>query len=463
MKISRLWLSLLPLAAAVLLVPAGVATAAPAAAVPTLSVALDPITVAPAQREKTAFLLGTLSHREQPARSHRLSYTVDFTGAAELVEMEFESFPLLIVTEDEEWSPCKRAGTVLTCSVSGVRPIGGGLFSMGDFLVTPTATATVGAVGSVTVTARLDDQDPVTSTTPVRIAERVSLAAGNAGLTSSAAPGEVGSFTPRVRNAGPNAIEGTVLQLGTSVDIVVTNASNCWFDVVVSCVFDTVLEPGRVYGLSAPIQWRAPADAAGGSIAESSVQWLTMAEFEDRQRWVEGLSRRGTGAELTLAPLGAASGVPQVDPTPASEYAGLQLAIRGKRPNLTVVAAPLYITPGGRRSFKVSVLNQGPGALHPDLFGNNYTMAEIKLPRGVKLVRASTCLTLGDFDGVDLLCPSGWTKHAGAARVTHTVLLRATSTFTGGVATVSLSDEYNELELPAARKDNAVRVRFRRG
>ncbi|WP_306208961.1 COG1361 family protein [Actinoplanes sp. RD1] len=459
MKISRLWLSLLPLAAAVLMVPAGAAHAAPGG----FSVALDAITVAPGQKEKIALLLGTLGEREQPIRSHRLTYTVDLTAAADLVDLEFGGFPIMIIAGDDE-SPCERSGAVLSCAVSGIRPVGGELFSMGWFFVNPTATATPGATGSITVTAKLDGQAAVTSTSPVRVAESVNLAAANTSLATSAPPGELASIQPRVRNAGKNTIEGTVLQLGIARDLVATDASNCWFDVVVSCVFDTPLEPGRTYGLSAPVQLRPPADAAGGSVAETTAQWLTMSEWEDVRSMIRGgASTAGTGAPLTLVPLGASAGLPQVDPKPASEYVELILTVRGKRPNLAAVAGSAEIPPGGRRTFRMGMVNLGPGTLRPDLFTNNANFTALSLPHGVKVaVAPDRCFrTIGEEAGWIWLCWPDGTARGPGGQTWFTFVLTASPTFRGGTARVSIEAYSDPIELPAARGDNTVRVRMR--
>ncbi|GIE19965.1 hypothetical protein [Winogradskya humida] len=411
----------------------GPASAAPA--LPRLKTMLGPITIAPGTEDFTTDLAGVLAERDDPVRAHRVRYTIDVSDVDDLVTLTFGGYADDIIVASGP-SPCALEGSVFRCARSGVRPSAGFVLELGFFEVTSSDTAVPGDSGTIKVTARVDDGPATVSTSVVRIGETVDLAS-TGDLRVSAAPGRTARISPGVRNAGKATVTGTVLALQMPRELIATDASNCYYEEQVYCVFDRDLVPGRSYALSEPVELRPPADSAQGSRAELMMQWLTTAAWEDWQAMFDGLpGKPGTGDPITLVPAAAAAGLPQVDVN-SDQYAGVVLTVTGKHPPKLVVTAPaVTIRPGKKATIRVGVRNDGPGTLR-SLFDNNWLMTRIKLPKGVKATtRDRRCLAEYGTTGSFTCWTSEGTIAPGEA-VSFAFTVTAGRRFAGGTGTAS--------------------------
>ncbi|MEV4640746.1 hypothetical protein AB0J80_25730 [Actinoplanes sp. NPDC049548] len=462
----RLLSVLLAAGLAGLTVPAKPAAAAPAP--PRLNTVFDPITIAPGtpEDEYTANLYGLLAEREQPVRVHRVAYTVDVTDAADLVSLSFAGLATDIITAsafDDDESPCVLKGTVFRCVRTGVRPSAGFIVQLGFFEVTPAPGAEPGDTGRISVTARVDDGPVTTSTSQVRIGENVDLAAVG-GATVSAAPGHTATFRPRVRNVGDKAAEGAVLSLPFPRDVVVTDASNCFYGYAVYCVFDTVLEPGRTYGLSAPVTVRPPGDAAVGSRADAQLRWMTPSLWEDWLTAFKGSlpGKAGTGEPLTLVAQASAAGIPQVDIGSDNDYAVVKLTVTGsRRPDLAAKAPAVTLKAGGTTTVRIAAVNRGPGTLYPALFDNTMILTSLTVPKGVTASTTNSRCWSNGGDTRRWQCSPAKEKVAPGGSETYTFRLKAARSFTGGTGKVRVSGFFSApLDAPANRANNVTNLRI---
>jgi hypothetical protein len=304
---------------------------------------------------------------------------------------------------------CATAGALVRCTLAGPHriidvPENGGfsLITLASLMISLKAKpgAAPGDTGTLIVTGRADDQPTTTRTTTVRIGEGVNLTAIDQAPSSVSAGGSAG-LRPQVRNTGSRAVAGVTLMVsaleGALTD---TDFGNCTYGYVVACTFDTTLAVGQTYRLSAPFAVDVPRDAAVGSGTGMSVQWLTLAEWEDWQDMTEGLptGRQGSGPDLELSQLVTAAAVPQadVDGDDNGTYARVTVT-GGRRTDVVAVGATVAAPVGETRSISVGLVNRGPGTLHYPPFFNNVPDVRVTLPPGLSVVRADErCLSLSE-------------------------------------------------------------------
>ena len=304
---------------------------------------------------------------------------------------------------------CSAAGAVTRCTLPGPHriyemPDNGTIgFITSEFVtisVTPKPGAAAGATGALTVTARADDGPTTTRTSTVRLGEGVNLTAVDPGALTIP-PGGSTALRPKVRNTGTRAVEGAALVVSAAEDALAdTDFGNCTYGYVVACTFDTTLAAGQTYQVSAPFTVEVPRDAAVGSETGMSVQWLTLAEWQDWEDMSDGLpsGRQGTGPKLELSELATAAAVPQADVDGDDNGTYAKVTVTGdRRLDVVAVGATVAAQAGETRTIDVGLVNRGPGALRYPPFFNNLLGVHVSLPPGLSVVRADErCSLLGD-------------------------------------------------------------------
>lgn len=357
---------------------------------------------------------------DEPGWANEVSLTVDASAASAVADVVVEAASAEVT--------CATTGAVARCTVPGPHrivelPDNGALAIITvpsvRIGVTPKPGAAAGDTGTLTVTARADDGPTTTETATVRIGQGVNLTAVDAG-PREVVPGGSTALRPQVRNTGPRDVEGLALVVNADDSALAgTNFGNCVYDHVVTCTFDTTLETGGTYEVSAPFTVRAPRDAAVGSRTAVSTQWLTLAEWQDWQAMGSPGGRQGTGADLELDELVSASaaGVPQADIDGDDNGTDSTVTVTGgRRADVAAVGATITGPPGEARTIDVGMVNHGPGTLHYPLFFNNLPQVAVSLPPGIAVVRADDrCSSLFDEDpaGPPPSSPAG--TAAGAA------------------------------------------------
>jgi hypothetical protein len=443
-----------PAAAAVLIMALGT-PAAPATQ--QLTVKLNPVTIAPGQEYVSTSLTGTL--KVKSTAKHRVDFRIDLGTAADLVELAFEGFPGIIIAASEDEDPCRESGPVRDCSLT-TRPAGGFLVPMGVFSVKTKPGVKAGDSGTIAVTSQLDGGPKTASTSRVRIGEGVNLT--NIGTHSATpAPGRTATIMPRVRNTGRTTAHGAALYFQLSRQLIQTNAGNCFYGSMVTCVFDTDLVPGATYQLSRPVTLYAPVDSAQGSTTFATyLGWMTPAEWEDQRDVYQALAgRSGSGPKITLVPVSAAVGAPQTDPDYKDNAGGIGFAVVGRRrlDVAVMLSRPAPLRPGTSTKVTLGVINRGSATLYPSIFENNYLTVGLQAPVGITLTSADRRCQ-NDFSTARVLFCSmpyeGSIRPGG--RASFPVTATATKAFTGGRMQARVDPALASLQLVAARGNDVI-------
>ncbi|MGX6604461.1 hypothetical protein ACWKSP_20350 [Micromonosporaceae bacterium Da 78-11] len=387
-------------AALLALISAGPATAAPAAT--TVDAHLGQVTVAPGGAPKIALLWGlvhTPTGTEDPV--HRFDFTVDLRAVSAFADVELLDGAIVVLNDytsepssGPDEGPCRRTPTTITCSIEQFVSRRTSLNAFGALVVRPTASAKIGDSARIPLTARVDGGAVSTSESLVRVGEGVDLAGGRT-QEISAAPGGSAPARPVVRNVGATAVNGVAMSFAVDPRLLSkTSFRNCWYGYSILYTFDSVPQPGKAYGLSAPLILRPPVDSVPGSVAPGFVQWMTATELQD---WTDSFptdtdGSYGTGAALTLDELTGALDVPQADLDPDNDSSTILLTVDGPAPpDLAAVGARLTGAVGDIVTVEVGQLNLGPGTLRPDLYPNNALTTEIRMPQNVSALALNDC------------------------------------------------------------------------
>ena len=361
--------------------PAGAAPGGDAMGDVTTEVPLRDFTLplgGPAVGHDLPFLLSA----DEPGWANEVTLTVDASAASAVAEVNVtvgdDSVLNSIMPNDRV--RCATTDAVTRCTAGGPHRVHKRSDSLGD-------------TGTITVKARADNGPITTETSRVRIGQGVDLTAVDEG-PRTVAPGASAVLRPQVRNTGPRDVKGLILRVyGDDSSLTDTNFGNCVYDYDydITCTFDTTLESGSTYALSAPFTVKAPHDAVAGSRSRIYTQWDTLADRQDWRlmRWPG--ARQGTGAKLKLKELvsAATADVPQTDIDGYDNATQTTVTVTGGQPvDVAAVGATITGLPGETRTIEVGAVNHGPGTLHYPQFFNNRPWVTVRLPLGVAVVRA---------------------------------------------------------------------------
>jgi hypothetical protein len=369
----------------------------PAEAAPSAEIEayLGKITLAPSGAEKTTLLWVRLADAT-PDTEHHFELTVDVGAAAAFADvdlvMDFVDVTTTTQAADEtqtsaapDRGSCSRTASVFTCAWDAALHSDGPPTSVGLASARPTENAKTGDSAPIVIKARVDGGSWTTRESVIRVGEGVDLAAGEE-EEITAAPGRAASATPVIRNVGEKPINGAWMYLASDARLLTPSSySNCRYDDgSVLCEFDTVLQPGRSYGLSEPVTLRPPANSVPGSRAEAVIEWIITTEAEDWSEFLPPPGTYGTSAPLTLQEMQGALSVPEADVRPQNDSSAINLTVAGTtRPDLAAIGARRTVAVGDKVTIDVGVRSLGPGTLQPDLYDNNVVATRVVLPGNV--------------------------------------------------------------------------------
>jgi len=410
------------LAVALLLVLLPLRPAAAAPTTATLEPHVAPITLAPGSNTRYT-VIDVRSANAGSGILVRLEVTVDLGGATKFADVSVEpGFGMtgteggeVVVEPGNTSTPCHRADETITCSWTSTPSSETVFQSPAVLAVKPRNTARAGDSAVLTMSARIGDGAVTAGTSVIRIGEGVDLVSDGE-QTVKATPGRSVRTTPTVRNGGRTAIAGVVLALSAHPRLLRQSSyRNCRYYFGMVCTFDTTLEPGRRYALSAPVTLHSPADTVPGSVASVELAWITPTEWAETDPGDSG--RLGTGAPLTLRPLATAQDAsPQADVNLEDNFASIEFAVTGTRkPSLSAIGSRLSAATSDRRTLTTGLMNFGPGTLRPDLFRNNSLSVAVRLPTNVAVEEdaGSGCYSAGfDFPSAAPSTPAARSEQA---------------------------------------------------
>ncbi|GAA3928559.1 hypothetical protein [Actinoplanes auranticolor] len=325
----------------------------------------------------------------------KVTVRVDTAGVDEIATVAAaDDFQL---SEDQS---CDRAGTVISCTLTGrfeLEP-GTNLMALLALQVTAKAGAAQDAHGELAFSARLDELPAATTTSTVTIGEGVDLA-GEISTPRTVAPGANIDAGLRVSNAGTTPVKSAVLvMLGWDPSLSPgAGFGNCRYGFLTVCTFDDELTAGTTYELATPMRLKIPADAAAGSRASALGGWYTPGDFRELIETAPGLDEetlgpKGTGPAVGLRAVpakGAArAAASQVDTDPKNNILVSEFVVGGsRRPDTAAVGATVTGEPGDEVAARVGFVNNGPGTLYHWTFENTDPSTHIFVPAGLKAVR----------------------------------------------------------------------------
>ncbi|HET6214543.1 MAG TPA: hypothetical protein VFE14_16885, partial [Micromonosporaceae bacterium] len=243
------------------------------------------------------------------------------------------------LTVETGFFTCTAEAGTTECQWSGGFPISG-VAGYPGFTLAAGPLAVAGQTGELSVTTSGSDVIGATHTSKVTVGEGVDLVA-SLGPELTSAPGGQLTGTFVVGNAGASPVFGAVLRVFEPYALPPTQRhSNCMYrgDDVVSCGFDTVLEPGKAYRAEMAFEVRTDTQAPSNQAVQNL--WLTPADWADSAaalvRDGGSLGTPGTGPALALVETTAAGGaapaaatLPQTDVTPEDAFSFFEVAITG--------------------------------------------------------------------------------------------------------------------------------------
>ncbi|MFU8850891.1 LPXTG cell wall anchor domain-containing protein [Micromonospora sp. SL1-18] len=360
------------------------ASATPAAAVEPatqLGVFMNDITIAAGTAGKVA---SPRLNASKPVIVRGLTVRYDYTGLAGKVKLTPE-------IDTECTSPEQN---VLVCQdrfeVGLEEWAYGGLFRVA---VAPTDSAKDGDSGKLKTTVSADGFDAVTDESTVRIGEGVDLAAGPR-TELSLRPGKSFTTPLKVTNAGETTVKGATAIFSNDYGL---NAgkhnSNCTYvgDELRTCQFKDEIPAGTT--LSATLPYVLGADSFAPGFKAGEIQWMTPAEFEDFQVYLDHhgitIGEPGTDGELTLAKAGAkmTANAVQADTQPDNNWSSLQVTVTGKNStDLEALGAKLTGKAGDTVKATVGVRNNGPATLDYSRGDSSVTYMALDVPEGTTAV-----------------------------------------------------------------------------
>ncbi|SBT53682.1 LPXTG cell wall anchor domain-containing protein [Micromonospora narathiwatensis] len=320
-----------------------------------------------------------------PVLLHDLTVRYDFSDLAGKIDVTaYED------TIGECTSPSKH---VLLCtSMWEVGVEEWGLAGIFPVQLTPTDTAKDGDSGKLKMTVSAAGIDAIAHESTVRVGEGVDLAAG-APTELSLAPGKSFTAPLSVTNAGGTTAKGATVVFYNDYGL---NAgkrfSNCTYvgNELRTCQFKEDLPAGTTF--SATLPYVLGADSFAPGLKYGEVVWMTPAEFEDFQRYINHfeatIGKPGTDGELTLAEASAKmSKAVQADTQPDNNSSHLAVKVTGKNStDLEALGATLTGKVGDLVKATVGVRNNGPATLDYNRAGSSITYMALDVPKGTTAV-----------------------------------------------------------------------------
>lgn len=314
-----------------------------------------------------------------------LTVQYDYTDLAGKVTVE---------EEQDSGSDCTSPSAgLVTCTIHHEYPLEddtnfGGFFQV---VVAPTADAKDGDSGKLTVTLSGPGLESVSHDARVRIGEGVDLDAGPR-TKLSLAPGTKFTAPLKVSNVGENTAMGASVVFMNDYGLNAgTHYSNCTYvgDVLRSCQFTEDLPAGATFGTTLPYVLGEDTFAPGLKYGE--ILWMTPAEFEDYQRYLErrgvSLGAPGTGGKLRLTEQNKAVRGVQADTDPSNNWSSLEVTVTGENStDLEAIGAKLSGKAGDKVRAAVGVRNNGPATLDYSRADSSITYMTVDVPEGTSAV-----------------------------------------------------------------------------
>jgi hypothetical protein len=368
------------------------------AAAPTLRLHFPDLSVA-AGSVKTDLLFASIDvpagQGAPPVTVGKLTVTVDTAGVAPIAAVDAPDD--LQIADDQV---CARAGSVLTCTLSGPLLLGTGtnLLPLVGLQVAGKPGAAAGAHGELKFTAQADAGPVATGHSTVTIGEGVDLAGFDAKPTPVAAGATVAADL-RVANVGAKPVTGVVLaMLGWDPSLLPGKGfSNCRYGILTVGTFDDDLATGTTYELSTPMKLAIPSDAAAGSRASAIGGWYTPSDFQELLEVIpdgddaEVLGPKGTGGPVALraVPASKKARAAQVDTNLANNVLSSEVVVTGgTKPDEAAVGATVTGAAGDKVRAKLGFVNNGPGTLYHWSFDNTDPATQVTVPAGLRTVQA---------------------------------------------------------------------------
>ncbi|MFR9777970.1 LPXTG cell wall anchor domain-containing protein [Micromonospora sp. MS34] len=274
-----------------------------------------------------------------------------------------------------------------------------GLAGIFPVQVTPTKDAQDGDTGKLRMTVSAAGFDEITAESTVRIGEGVDLAAGPQ-TELSMAPGKGFTAPLKVTNAGETTAKGATAIFFNDYGLNSTkHFSNCTYvdDELRTCQFKDDLPAGASFGATLPYVLGADSFAPGFKYGE--IVWMTPAEFEDFQGYLEyrgvTIGKPGTDGELTLTEAGTTSARGfQADTQPDNNWSSLAVTVTGKNStDLEALGAKVSGKAGDTVTATVGVRNNGPATLDYSRGDSPVTYLTLDVPEGTTAVAVpQSCL-----------------------------------------------------------------------
>ncbi|SCL64666.1 LPXTG cell wall anchor domain-containing protein [Micromonospora chersina] len=262
-----------------------------------------------------------------------------------------------------------------------------------DYYLTAKSDATPGQKAEIAVKANGDGK-VATGSVSVTVAEGVDLQSEPEDSVDGAPGAEVG-LPGTVRNGGENTAHGAVLRLQSDwLTPYVGNFSNCEYDdgLPAICRFDTDLEPGKSYKLSAPLPVKVDKTARTGSSVVNYMDWWTKDDWaliEKDPTWPMPPGKPGTGDELRLIEVGAArQSVPQTDVDRWNSFTDMSVVVTGDNgADLAAVGSTATGKAGDQVKVSAGAHNLGPALV--ETWREEGPLTVVEVPQGTTAVKVS--------------------------------------------------------------------------
>lgn len=286
--------------------------------------------------------------------------------------LSFDTGDLAGVATAQFGGDCTTEGATTTCRLGNINTQDRPYLWDNRLALAPADGAAPGATGTIVVTAAADGVTGGRHEATVTVGRPVNFGFVYDDLRAVQLTSRAGAtFQVPIRlRVGSGPVQGAALTFEPPAELrKVNNFSNCRYtgDGPVSCEFPVVLQAGVTYRFAQPLAFGVDEGLRGSYAVTAGGRfvWMTTAEYQrdlERRRTLGlPLGSYGTGAALTLQPVGAATG-PAVDPGDADLDDGdnwLDLGLTLYPANATDFAA-VGTRVGSTRTVRVGVTNRGP-------------------------------------------------------------------------------------------------------
>ncbi|WP_432902122.1 LPXTG cell wall anchor domain-containing protein [Micromonospora matsumotoense] len=200
-------------------------------------------------------------------------------------------------------------------------------------------------------------------------------------------PGDWVELASTVRNAGPDPVRGAVLTLHSDWLLKYGGEfRNCRFqeNTPLICHFDTELEPGVTYRLSASLPFHTYPIARTGLVVTNRLQWWTTDDWalvEKEPSEPLPPTTPGTGGELRLV---AQTSAARTDTDTSNSWTDVRVTITGdRRADTAAVGGQARARVGDRVTFTVGLRNLGPAVVET---WREVPLVRVTIPEGTTAV-----------------------------------------------------------------------------